>query len=212
MGSPAVVPSRHLFTGALLASAPEMESDGQLMRQVQDGSKSALDTLYRRNAAKAVNVAYSILGDRDLSEEVVQEAFWRVWQRAGQYQTERGQFVNWLIGIVRHLALDELDRRKNFSLFEYDPDVDTEPPAADQVAENFADSVLDRVQTEYIWAAVTALPQPQRQVIELSYVHGLTREQIARRLGQPLGTIHTRAALGLRKLRALIGVEPLREF
>ena len=58
---------------------------------------------------------------------------------------------------------------------------------------------------------MTALPQPQRQVIELSYVHGLTREQIARRLGEPLGTIHTRAALGLRKLRALIGVEPLRE-
>jgi RNA polymerase sigma-70 factor (ECF subfamily) len=211
MSSSAVVFSSHFFPGALPASAPDLESDGQLMRQVQDGSQSALDTLYRRNAAKAVNVAYSILGDRDLSEEVVQEAFWRVWQRASQFQIERGQFVNWLVGIVRHLALDELDRRKNFSLFEYDPDMDSEPPPADQVTENFADGVLDRVQTEHIWAAVTTLPQPQRQVIELSYVHGLTREQIARKLGEPLGTIHTRAALGLRKLRTLIGVDAWRE-
>ena len=184
-----------------------IESDAQLMQQVQAGRSVALETLFQRHVSRAVGVAYTILGDQDLSEEIAQEAFCRVWRRAEQFEAQRGSFVNWLLGIVRHLALDELDRRKNFSLFEYDPDVDSEPPAPDQIAENIADSVLDQVQTEHIWTAVTSLPLPQRQVIELSYMHGLTRQQIARHLGEPLGTIHTRAALGLRKLRALVGAE-----
>jgi RNA polymerase sigma-70 factor (ECF subfamily) len=206
MGSSISAATGSRFRARSALVAPDnVETDAQLMREVQDGRTAALETLFHRHISQAVRVATNILCDHDLAEEVAQEAFYRVWQRAHQFEAQRGSFVNWLLGIVRHLALDEFDRRKNFSLFEYDPDIDSEPPAPDQIAENIAESVLDRVQTEHIWEAVTSLPWPQREVIELSYMHGLTRQQIARRLGEPLGTVHTRAALGLRKLRMLVG-------
>ena len=104
---------------------------------------TGFEELFDAERRGMLRLAYLLLGSPVLAEEVVQEAFWRVWQRAAQFQTQRGQFNHWLIGIVRHLALDELDRRKNFSLFEYDADDDREPTPAHQVAENFADSVLD---------------------------------------------------------------------
>lgn len=180
-------------------------SDLELLMQVQKNrSRRALEVLYERYAAKGLGLAYKILRDRDPAEEVVVDAFWRVWQRAEQFQMGRGNFGSWFYGIVRHLAIDELRRRELRPIPSEDTQLET-AFAADATVENDVTEIVARTLTaESVHGALNALPPAQRQVLELAYFEGLTREEISRHLGQPLGTIHTRARLGLEKLRGLL--------
>lgn len=174
------------------------------MRQVQQCNKRALQELYQRYTSRALGLAVKILRDRDLAEEVAQEAFWRVWQRAAQFEDGRGDFTHWLDGIVRHLALDELRRVK--AHVEHADDEQFENLLAQDASANrhtadITELVDARLNKQQLLQALQKLPISQRQVIELSFFHGLTRQEISRQLGEPLGTIHTRAWLGLNKLR-----------
>lgn len=189
------------LVGSQRTTRTEDEDDAQLMMRVQRRSKSALESLYDRYAPKANGLAYKLLQDRELAEEVVQEAFWRIWQRADQFQSGRGSFAQWLYGIVRHLALDELRRAHLYELSDGMAETN-QYGAHEQVAE----AAIQHIDAEKVRSALRCLPSAQRQVIELSYFHGLTRQQIAQRLDEPLGTIHTRAALGLSKLREMMCV------
>lgn len=92
------------------ASAPE-PSDADLARRVAQRDRTAFELIYDRYAGKALGLCIRILGDRSLSEEVLQEAFWRIWQRADIYDPARASFTSWLFSIVHHCAIDELRKR-----------------------------------------------------------------------------------------------------
>jgi RNA polymerase sigma-70 factor (ECF subfamily) len=187
------------------SKADEAEmSDLELLLQVQKQSRRALEVLYERYSAKALGLAYKILRDRDLAEEIVVDAFWRVWQRADQFQMGRGSFASWFYGIVRHLAIDELRRRDARPVPGEDDQLEM-AFAADVTRENDVTSIVERSLTaDTVQDALAALPEAQRQVLQLAYFEGLTRKEISKRLGQPLGTVHTRARLGLDKMRTLL--------
>jgi RNA polymerase sigma-70 factor (ECF subfamily) len=179
-------------------------SDMELLMQVQGHNRGALEELYDRYSAKALGLAFKILRDRDLAEEVVVDAFWRVWQRADQFQTGRGSFASWFYGIVRHLAIDELRRRDARPAPGTDEQLEM-AYAADATREDDVTEIVERsLNAELVQSALNALPPAQREVIRLAYMEGLTRKEISQQLGQPLGTIHTRARLGLDKLRGLL--------
>lgn len=179
-------------------------SDLELLLQVQQRSRRALELLYARYSAKGLGLAFKILRDRDLAEEVVVEAFWRVWQRADQFQMGRGSFAAWFYGIVRHLALDELRRRDARPAPSEDQELEMASAADATYTPDVTELITHRLNAETVQSAVNALPPEQRQVIRLAYFEGLTRQEISKRLGQPLGTVHTRARLGLDKLRVLL--------
>lgn len=179
-------------------------TDLELLLQVQLQSRPALEVLYERYSAKALGLAYKILRDRDLAEEIVVDAFWRVWQRADQFQLGRGSFASWFYGIVRHLAIDELRRRDARPMPSEDDQLEL-AFAADVTREHDVTEIVVRSLTaDTVQMALAALPEAQRQVIQLAYLEGLTRQEISKRLRQPLGTVHTRARLGLGKLRTLL--------
>lgn len=90
---------------------PPVRTDEQLIIQVQQRSIAALETLYDRYAETEVGLACQILGDRDLAEQVLVEAFLQIWGHPYQYKWARGSFSDLFSGIIWHLALDELDRR-----------------------------------------------------------------------------------------------------
>jgi len=89
----------------------EQWSDEILEARVAQGDVRALETLYDRHAAMILGIALKVTSDKTLAEEVLQETFWRVWQRAGTYQPEQGAFTSWLFRIARRLAMDT-DRRQ----------------------------------------------------------------------------------------------------
>lgn len=175
-------------------------ADDILIGRVAKRDKRALELLYDKHAPSALGLAIKMVREQSAAEEIVQEAFWRVWKRAGTFNVGRGKFAPWFFGIVRNLAIDELRRRKahaNSSSF----DLDEAGAELADIREDVAESALQRVTGAQVRAALTSLPDSQRSVIELAYFEGLTHQEISDKLGEPIGTIHTRARLALQKLR-----------
>jgi RNA polymerase sigma-70 factor (ECF subfamily) len=176
--------------------------DETLVIQVARGNSAALEVLYDRYASIVLGISLKVIGDQALAEDVLQEAFWRVWQSAGTYQSQRGPFTGWLFRITRNLAIDAY-RRRNVrpqvisSPNGSDPILDETPDPDTDVAEQAQSTLKNR----QIRKALAALPVVQRQVIEMAYFYGMTRQEIAEATGEALGTIHTRARLALQKLR-----------
>ena len=180
-------------------------SDEILIARVAQGDKAALETLYDRHAAIVLCVCLKILRDRTTAETVLQETFWRVWQSAASYQPGRGSFTGWLFRIARNLSIDAY--RRNRFRQAIAGSQDTEPildriPDRDKSVPEQAQSKLGAGQVQN---ALAILPREQRQVIEMAYFSGMTRHEIAEATGESLGTIHTRARLGLQKLRETFG-------
>ena len=178
--------------------------DETLAARVARGDSAALEALYDRYASRVLGLSIKIVSDQALAEDILQETFWRVWQSAGTYQPQLGAFTGWLFRIARNLSIDAYRRRNvrpqavmstreegDDPLLEQTPDPDMD------VAEQ-AQSILRNRQVRQ---ALASLPSVQRQVIEMAYFNGMTRQEIAEATGEALGTIHTRARLALQKLR-----------
>ncbi len=172
-----------------------------LMARVARRDSGALEMLYERYSGLAVGLATRILGDRGSGEEIAQEAFWRVWQNARTYHNVKGQFAPWLLSIVHHLAIDEVRRRNaRPRLTSTDLDDQTVRDIPDLRAD-VAATAFANIAGEQVRAAVARLPESQRRVLELAYFQGFTHQEISEKLGEPLGTVHTRTRLALSKLR-----------
>jgi len=176
--------------------------DPTLVTRVARGDSAALEALYDRYASRVLGMALKVIGDQALAEDILQETFWRVWQNAAAYQSHLGPFTGWLFRIARNLSIDAYRRRNVrpqaiLSANGSDPILDETPDPDMDVAEQ-AQAILTNRQ---IRNALASLPDVQRQVIELAYFYGMTRQEIAEATGEALGTIHTRARLALQKLR-----------
>jgi len=174
-------------------------SDEQLIAQVARGDTAAYEMLYDRYSSAGMGLALRITGDQALAEEVVQETFWRVWRKADSFQTQRGVFTSWFFGIARNLSIDMLRRQRTQGKPAHEAEKIIEQ-AADPSPE-VPEAAWLRSKHEQMRAAIQTLPKEQRSVIEMAYFRGMTRQEIARATGEPLGTIHTRARLALQKLR-----------
>jgi RNA polymerase sigma-70 factor (ECF subfamily) len=175
--------------------------DGALVRRMAAGDEKALGLLYDRWSPLLHSVARRIVADPDDAEEVLEEAFWQAWRQAGRYEEGRGGVSTWLTMIVRSRALDRVRARGRLreERWENIP----EPAAGDaEGASASPDAAAEQdEQRRLIAAAVAQLPPEQRETVELAYFRGLSQSEIAAKLGQPLGTVKTRARLALQKLR-----------
>ena len=189
-----------------VGSNPETDtqrlSDESLAAQVSRGNSAALEVLYERYSATVLGLAFRIVGERAVAEDLLQETFWRVWKSAETFQPQRGPFKSWLFRIARNLAIDMYRRRNvrpqamagddnSASAVDQAPDIDTD----------VAEQAQSDLENQQIRKVIRSLPDVQRQVIEMAYFYGMTRQEIAEATGEALGTIHTRARLALQKLR-----------
>ena len=186
-------------------------SDEQLMGCVARGETEAIELLYERYAATIMGLAIKMLGEPVAAEEVVQETFWRVWRNADSFQAKQGRFSTWLFGIARNLCVD-LWRKKKVrpSLILHSDDSYHLDQLSDQNLD-VAELTWTSIKHTQVRAAMATLPAPQRHVLELAYFWGLTRQEIAEELTIPLGTVHTRARLGLQKLRQALRAQGFEE-
>ena len=173
-------------------------SDQVLATLVARRVEAALGAIYDRYGALVYAIALRVTGDRQTAEEVVQDVFQCVWQTAATYRAELGNFTPWLSGIARHRAIDAIrSKRERARTREQNIEQMVIPdPSSGPEAEAGRALLRDAVRS-----ALSELPQSQRQAVELAYYGGLTRVEIADRLGEPVGTVKTRLRLGLLKLR-----------
>ncbi len=189
-----------------LPADPSLESDEQLAEALRHRDVQVLETLYQRHSRALFSLAYKMLGDRDAAEEVVQETFLKLWQRPESYQAARGRLLSWLLGMVHHRAVDFLRRRRLELRYSTDHRL-LEPAASPPDPES---ELLATLRGEAVIRALGGLPTPQRLVVELAYVRGMTQVEIADALGEPLGTVKTRLRLAMQKLRSSLELAEIR--
>jgi RNA polymerase sigma-70 factor (ECF subfamily) len=172
-------------------------SDSQahaLLRRLAAGDQKALGEFYDLYAGLANGLALRILRDTADAEDVVQEAFVQVWRQAGRYDPRRGSPQAWLCTIARTRALDRLRRRVS----RREDTAEAAPPGTETPQTEEALTVRK---------ALDGLSADQRRALELAYYEGLTQTEIARHLGEPLGTIKTRIRTAMIRLREALGPE-----
>jgi RNA polymerase sigma-70 factor (ECF subfamily) len=171
-------------------------SDQQLLSRIARGEEAALATFYDRHAARTLGLVQKLLGSRGDPEDVLQETFWQVWCRAGQFDPERSSPLAWLLMLARSRALDQVRRERVRSATALSPERTRGKDPA---------SLLEQQETvQHVRDALARLPEEQRSAISLAFYSGLTHEQVAQRQAVPLGTVKTRIRLGMRRLRNLL--------
>jgi RNA polymerase sigma-70 factor (ECF subfamily) len=190
--------------------------EATLVRDVADGSSDAFARLYDRHAALVFATARRLTGDRAIAEEVTQETFLALWNRAELYDPGSGSLRTWLVAIARNRSLDRIraaGRRpravwlgqlgeRGATGEELERAMATAPGAAQPP--DPATLVVGEETRQAVLAAIATLDDQERRVILLAYRDGLSQSEIAERLGWPLGTVKTRTRRALRVLRGVL--------
>jgi RNA polymerase sigma-70 factor (ECF subfamily) len=190
--------------GLILALELSSEHDEALARRLQQKEPQAMADLYDRFGRLAYSVILSVVRDPSIAEDLVQETFLRVWNRAHAFEAGRGALGPWLLTIARNRAIDHIRSsasRMHRNSFEFDA---REHPSL------FVDMERDVFNTDHarvIRKAIAKLSENQQKVIELAYYEGLSQSEMAERMGQPLGTIKTWVRSALKVLRGELGQE-----
>ena len=172
-----------------------------LLAASAQGDRSAFEQLYRQTSAKLFGVALRIVRRRDLAEEVLQECYIRIWNRAGDYREGLAAPMTWMASIVRNRTLDWL-RRPNLEV----TDVDGEMAAGVAADEPGPLGALEQSRDGAALARCLAeLEAKQRQAILLAFHDGLSHSELAAHLREPLGTVKTWVRRGLAKLKTCLG-------
>ena len=207
--------------GFALDALPDQDSDAQsdssLMRRLVEGSQDALEGLYDRHAQAVFATALRVSRDRGIAEEVVQETFLTLWNRAERFDPSRGALIAWLLTIARNRAIDHLrsagrhERAATFSSFDRDgwddqSTVEWLTSTGELIGAAGAEpgpemALADKETREVIQDALASLSPLERRVIELAYGTGMSQSEIAAHLGWPVGTVKTRTRRALRHIR-----------
>jgi RNA polymerase sigma-70 factor (ECF subfamily) len=159
---------------------------------------AAFELVYAATSAKLYGIIIRILGRRDVADDVLQEVYIRVWQRAAEFDPAIGSPITWLATIARNRALDEI-RQKTMRSLEDCPEV-FHLPSSDNPLANYEHDEARRLQ-----ACLDLLGPEKKYVLLQAYYYGMTREEIATRIGRPVSTVKTWLRRSLAELKGYLG-------
>lgn len=186
--------------GAIVVEYSQL-SDDALLRLIARSRHEALSELYDRYSRLVFSLALNSVGDYSLAEEITQDVFVRVWEKAYTYRVEQAKVTTWLTSITRYRAIDIIRRRQvrpEQNSIQWEDLTPNQMPAASSDPESQAELALEK---HRLLTAISALPNEQRQALALAFFQGLSHREIAEQLGEPLGTVKTRIRLAMQKLR-----------
>jgi len=173
----------------------------KLLARIVLRDRVALRALYDAVAPSLFGVAIRIVNRRDRAEEVLQDAFINIWNKAAGYDSSASAPMTWMTAIVRNRALDELRRETRYVAESLDDealgsarDVEDSRPDPSELLERAADSLRIR-------ACLDAIEGPQRQCLALAYYHGLSHSELAKHLGSPIRSVKVWLRRGLQKMK-----------
>lgn len=188
---------------AALTNIPGMsmaEELAPLVYRTALGDQRAFEDLYQQTSPRLMGVALALLRRRDLAEDVLQEAYVKVWHAAGSYRPELGSVGTWLATIVRRSAIDRLRRQKSEGQTLPDPDWD--------LLEDDGPGPLERMleddDARRLARCLEHLDERQRESVRLAFFHGLTHSELAEKMSAPLGTVKAWVRRGLEKLKGCL--------
>jgi RNA polymerase sigma factor (sigma-70 family) len=172
--------------------------DGQLVELVAQKDAGALEALYDRYGRAAYSLARRILTEETLAQDVVQEVFLSLWRDARRFDAGRGTVATYLLSMTHHRAVDVVRREENLRRWRTsDEGLELAPDPKARVE----DEVEASERRAEVRAALAELPAAQREALLLAYFGGYTQREVAALVGVPLGTVKTRMAAGMRKMK-----------
>jgi RNA polymerase sigma-70 factor, ECF subfamily len=175
--------------------------DRILVQRATGGDSDALMVLHKRYANLVYSMAWRVLQDVGLAEEVTQDVFVKLWRQGQSYDPARGRFAAWLLSVTRFAAIDRLRQEGRRPSAVDLPGEDSDQQTA--LEQLLATDHASWERGQHLRLLLGELPAEQRQVVELAYFGGLTHSELAEQLGLPLGTVKGRLRLGLERLRGL---------
>jgi RNA polymerase sigma-70 factor (ECF subfamily) len=166
-----------------------------LMIRVSERDRVAFETLFSHFGPRVKALMLKSGAEHALAEDLVQDVFMAVWRKAHYYVPERGTVSAWIFSIARNARIDRL-RRQSSRPYEDITEMDLQAPEPDAEQEFAATQRAGLVAD-----ALVELPDEQRQIIELAYMHDMAQSEIAARLSLPLGTVKSRMRLAYAKLK-----------
>jgi RNA polymerase sigma-70 factor, ECF subfamily len=179
-------------------------ADRALMARVAGGDEGSFAGFYRRFSPGVFSMIYDIVRDQKESEDVLQESFVQMWNKAATYDPDRSSVFTWAVMIARNRAIDRVRSRQRrartaeAAAAEAAVTPEEHAPRADEVM-SFGE------ESNRVRAALSRLSESQQKVIKLAFFSGLTQAEISTQLGTPLGTVKARIRRGLLALRDVLG-------
>lgn len=169
-----------------------MENDNllPLLCKTAQGNKAAFADLYRQTSAKLFAISLNMLSNRAHAEEVLQEAFIKIWHNASEYNPTKGTVISWMISIVRYRSLDALRYHK----------VRKEQAIGDEGYDEQDIDINYDDQTKLV-NCIEQLDPQQKQAIHLAYYKGLSHGELVNHIETPLGTVKSWIRRGLQQLQ-----------
>lgn len=177
--------------------------DAALLRLVAQSDHEALAVLYDRYSRLVYSLALQVVGDSAAAEEITQDVFTSVWQKAASYRAEQSKFSTWLSSITRHRAIDVLRWRSVRVEGHSEPWAEIEDGELPHPASTHEQAELSMLQQQ-VRRAVASLPPEQQKALALAYFKGYSHSEIAEALNEPLGTVKTRIRTAMQKIRQLL--------
>lgn len=184
---------------ALRRRAPLADED--LIRLVEAGDSEALACLYDRHCRAAYSLARRMMRERQAAEDLVQEAFMKVWRTAGSYRPERGSARIWILSIVYSRGVDRRRRAERRRRTQERFEAQAEALVAQVQHSEAFEQTYSSLKRQELREALKTLPPEQLRPLELAYMQEYTHTEIARLSGLPVGTVKGRIRLGLKKIR-----------
>ena len=182
----------------------DLDAEIELLQRTGQGDRQSFETLYDRFSGVLFSTAYRVLNNQEAAEDVLQDVFIQIWEKAALYDPARGKPMTWAITLTRNKAIDRLrsTQRRN----RMQDDVQRESETFAQFDDKSSFDAVSSVETgEMVRHAIQKLPKDQREAIELAFFSSMTQTEISERLKQPLGTVKARIRRGMMKLRDLLG-------
>lgn len=175
------------------APAPPLE---ELLVRIAQSDRAAFHQLYDATSPKLFAVAVRILGRRDLAEEVLQDAFLTVWNRAARYRPDLAPPMSWMVSITRNRAIDVLRKRTEVQFSDDGQEADraSDLPDPYQLAEQSG-------ALRALLSCMEGIAPKQRTCLLMAYYYGFTHEEISERIDVPVGTVKSWLSRSLKRIR-----------
>lgn len=183
-------------------SADQCGDLGGLLGRVATGHRDSFTVLYDATAARVFGLARSVLRNESLAEEVTQDVFLEIWQRAGRFDSSRGSALSWVMTLAHSRAVDKVRHHQAVYLRDHRDSVTSYQPEVDVVLND----VLNGQDREQLRDALVGITRQQQEAIALTFLAGHSYREASVILGVPLGTFKTRIRDGLINLRTALDV------
>lgn len=169
--------------------------EAELVDALKSRKKIGADALYDMYSGSLMGIVSRVISDREIAEDVLQEAFVKIWNSIEQYDTSKGRLFTWMVNVTRNLAIDKV-RSKDFRNHSKNQDLENHVNAIDETRNSTYKPELLGVKN-----LIQKLRPEQQVIVDMIYFQGYTHVEVAEELAIPLGTVKTRLRMGIIELR-----------